>query len=163
MMHDSSHHRGRRRARTFALIGALAFATGPALADDLAGPEFGGGFAQRATIVQSGHHNLANIDQHGIGQLAQVTQQGVDNRLELAQSGQGNRAVASQQGRGNSISLDQRGDANLANIAQYGDRRSALIEQFGHRNRVDLVQGPTSPNMALRQYGDNNVATLIQH
>jgi minor curlin subunit len=168
---------GRRRAGVSALAAALALmaAGPPSLAGDLAGPEFGTGYTQTASISQSGRYNTAAVEQRDPGQFARLSQEGVGNRLDVWQGlGHGNVVTAHQQGQGNTarisqsgmwdyVSLDQRGGANLANISQFGDSRTARVEQFGHGNRADVVQGPASPNISLRQHGDGNVATLIQY
>jgi minor curlin subunit len=165
----------RRRACVSVLVAALALAAGPSLAGDLAGPEFGGGYTQSASISQSGRYNTAAVEQRDPGQFARLTQEGVRNRLDVSQGlGHGNIVTANQQGQGNTaqisqsgmwdyVSLDQRGVANVANIAQFGDSRIARVEQFGNGNRADVVQGPASPNISLRQHGNGNVATLIQY
>jgi len=177
MNEDHQHYRPPRRMRLVgALVGsAMLAAASPAFANDLAGPELWGGFAQNAKIVQLGEFNVASLSQHDLGQYARVVQDGFGNQvdgwqgnghgnhLRVGQHGHYNSAMVSQEGSNHLVTLEQHGEANVANIAQYGDGRTASIEQFGNHNRLDLVQGPASPHIALRQHGDNNVASLVQY
>jgi minor curlin subunit len=171
-------------ATLVAILGGLLFgtvsasvllSTAAALAADLAGPELTlpTDLSLGATIWQDGQANRADLEQRGMSQF-KASQSGFGNQLQALQAGQGNYLNVAQQGAGNlallvqsgdfnRIDLDQRGTANSAAITQLGAANTAFIQQFGDGNRADISQSSGSAMTVVRQYGDRNVASVIQH
>lgn len=152
------------------LVAAFALApAAPAMADDLADPEFfSNGYGDSAQSNQGGNEYrsmllFAQLDQNGNNNQAQLLQSGQVNAIRAIQAGSDNLATLTQSGRYNTIDLDQRGTANIAYVAQSGAGNTALIEQVGYGNRADITQSSTASNAVIRQYGDRNIARIVQH
>jgi len=124
---------------------------------------FQNGFNGYIKQEQNGIQNIATVDEQGgggwdNGNSAIQIQQGNWNKAQISQYGTGGAKSA----QGNSASITQTGDDNWAGEGLYSNGLFGIYQE-GNYNNATVEQNQNVNKSEVFQYGDDNIATVVQN